>query len=157
MNVNIYRYEGDNRVADKSNGITLLGNYSATYLKEPESLRSINLRIQYTTPEERNTLLNSNYAYITELNRYYYIRPESIIDLGGIITLSLEEDDIMTNLSEVLQLVCVVERQENEFNTYLPDNQYKVYGYSRIQTFPLPNGFNNHGYEKFILAIAGAV
>lgn len=157
MTVYFYNYAGDFRKCDKSAGLTLLLTYNATYLKEPESLRKVNLRIQYADATDKGKLLSSNYCYIEELGRYYEIVPESVLELGGIIVMSLIEDDIMTNLSEVMRLTCVIERQENEYNTYLPDDKYKVYGYSRIQTFPLPNGFNTHGNEKFILAIAGGV
>ncbi len=157
MVVRFYRYTGDFRKCNKSDGLTLLLTYNATYLREPESIRSINLRIQYANAEDKAKLIDANYCYIEDLGRYYEIRPESILELGGIIVMALEEDDIMSNLSEVMALECVIKRQEHEYNTYIPDDIYKVYGYSRIQTFPLPSGFNTHGNEKFILAVAGTI
>lgn len=152
MVVKFYRYTGDFRKCDKSSGLTLLLTYNATYLKEPESLRSINLRIQYADTEDKRKLLQANYCYIEDLGRYYEVRPESVLELGGIIVLSLTEDDIMSNLSEVLALECVIKRQENRYNTYLNDEKFKAYEYSGIQTLPFPNGFNTQSY---ILSIAG--
>lgn len=156
MTVNFYNYAGDFRKCDKSGGLTLLLTYTATYLKEPESLRKVNLRIQYADATDRGKLLSSNYCYIEELGRYYEIIPESVLELGGIIVMSLIEDDIMTNLSEVMALDCVIKRQESKehSNSYLPDPNYKIYDYTRIQTKEFPSGFPS---EKFILAVAGAI
>lgn len=152
MTVKLYKYKGDFRKCDKSSGLTLLLTYNALYLKEPESLRNINLKLQYANVLDRSKILESNYCYIPDLKRYYLIKPESILEQGGIVTLSLEEDDIMTYLSDVMELTAVIKRQENQYNTYLNDDKYKAYEYSRIQTKYFPSGFNN---ESFILAVAG--
>lgn len=152
MNVDLYRYTGDFRKADKSSGLTLLLNYTATYLKEPESVRSIQLRLQYSDQATKNEILKSNMLYIPELSRWYEVRPESVLDLGGIVKLTCEEDDIMSNLSDVLNLRAVIKRQANRYNTYLNDEKYKAYEYSRIQTKEFPSGFTR---LAFILAIAG--
>lgn len=152
MDVKLYRYTGDFRKADKSSGLTLLINYTATYLKEPESVRSIQLRLQYSDQATKNEILKANMIYIPDLSRWYEVRPESVLDLGGIIKLTCEEDDIMSNLSDVLNLKAVIKRQENRFNTYLNDEKYKAYEYSRIQTLEFPQGFTE---QAFVLAIAG--
>lgn len=152
MNVDLYRYTGDFRKADKSSGLTLLLNFTATYLKEPESVRSIQLRLQYPDQATKNEILKANMIYIPDLSRWYEVRPESVLDLGGIIKLSCEEDDIMSNLTDVLNLRAVIKRQANLFNTYLNDEKYKAYEYSRIQTLEFPNSFTQ---QAFILAISG--
>lgn len=152
MVVKFYSYMGDFRKCDKSDGLTLLLTYNATYLKEPESIRNLKLRIQYANTNDKELLLKSNYCYIEDLHRYYEIKPESVLELGGIITVELEEDDIMSNLDDVLALECVIKRQENRFNTYLNDNKFKAYEYTGIETIPFPNGFTSQSY---ILTIAG--
>ena len=152
MRVDFYQYTGDFRKCDKSEGLTLLLTYNATYLKEPESIRSINLRIQYANQEDKAKLLKSNYCYIHDLDRYYEVRPESVLELGGILIMALEEDDIMSNLEDVLALECVIKRQEKRYNTYLNDEKFKAYEYTGIETIPFPNGFTSQSY---ILTIAG--
>ena len=152
MNVDLYRYTGDFRKADKTSGLSLLLNFTATYLKEPESVRSIQLRLQYPDQVTKNEILKANMIYIPDLARWYEVRPESVLDLGGIIKLSCEEDDIMSNLSDVLNLRAVIKRQANLYNTYLNDEKYKAYEYSRIQTLEFPNSFTQ---QAFILAICG--
>jgi len=152
MIVDLYRYTGDFRKANKKSGLTLLLNFTATYIKEPESVRSIQLRLQYPDQATKNEILKANMIYIPDLSRWYEVRPESVLDLGGIIKLTCEEDDIMSNLRDVLNLKAVIKRQENVYNTYLNDPNYKAYEYSRIQTLEFPGGFNN---EAFVLTIAG--
>lgn len=152
MRVDFYQYTGDFRKCDKSEGLTLLLTYNATYLREPESIRSINLRIQYANAEDKAKLLKSNYCYIHDLDRYYEVRPESVLELGGILVMALEEDDIMSNLEDVLALECVIKRQEKRYNTYLNDEKFKAYEYTGIETIPFPNGFTSQSY---ILTIAG--
>lgn len=152
MVVKFYSYKGDFRKCDKSDGLTLLLQYNATYLKEPESIRNLKLRIQYANTNDKELLLKSNYCYIEDLHRYYEIKPESVLELGGIITVELEEDDIMSNLEDVLNLQCVIKRQENRYNMYLNDEKYKAYENSRIQVKPFPNAFKS---QSFILSIAG--
>ena len=152
MLVKFYSYKGDFRKCDKSDGLTLLLQYNATYLKEPESIRNLKLRIQYANTNDKELLLKSNYCYIEDLHRYYEIKPESVLELGGIITVELEEDDIMTNLDDVLALECVIKRQEKRYNLYLDDDKYKAYAYSRIVTKPFPSGFDR---QAFVIAVAG--
>ena len=152
MTVKLYNYKGDFRKCDKSNGLTLLLTYNALYLKEPESLRNIKLKLKYADILDRSKILEANYCYIPDLKRYYLIKPESILEQGGIVTLSLEEDDIMTYLSDVMELTAVIKRQEKASNRYLNDDKYKALEYSRIQCKEFPYGFTS---QNFILAVAG--
>lgn len=153
MNVKLYRYKGDIRVANKSSGLTLLLEFPATYLKEPESIRNINLRLQYSDESTKNAIMSANYCYITELGRYYYIKPESVLSSGQIIILSLEEDDIMTNLSEVKSLRAIISKQETKYNLYVNDNNFKAYQNPLVFCRTFPNGFNS---DDFIMIVAGS-
>lgn len=153
MTVKFYQYTGDFRKCDKTDGLTLLLTYTATYLKEPESLRKVNLRIQYADATDKGKLLDANYCYIEELGRYYVIVPESVLELGGIIVMSLVEDDIMTNLSEVMQIRGIVSKQEKLYNLYLNDSSFKAYQNPLIFCREFPNGLTANEY---ILTIAGS-
>lgn len=153
MTVKFYKYTGDFRKCDKSSGLTLLLTYSATYLKEPESLRKVNLRIQYTDATDKGKLLGANYCYIEELGRYYEIVPESILELGGIIVMALEEDDIMSNLSEVMAVRAIIDKQESYYNLYLNDNSLRVYQNSLVYCRAFPAGLTAN---EIILTIAGS-
>lgn len=153
MVVRFYRYTGDFRKCNKTDGLTLLLTYNATYLKEPESIRSINLRIQYANAEDKAKLMQSNYCYIEDLGRYYEIRPESILELGGIIVMTLEEDDIMSNLSEVMAVRAIIDKQESYYNLYLNDNSLRVYQNSLVFCRAFPTGLTAN---EIILTIAGS-
>lgn len=153
MTVKFYTYTGDFRKCNKSDGLTPLLTYNATYLKEPESIRSINLRIQYANAEDKAKLMQSNYCYIEDLGRYYEIRPESILELGGIIVMTLEEDDIMSNLSEVMAVRAIIDKQESYYNLYLNDNSLRVYQNSLVFCRAFPTGLTAN---EIILTIAGS-
>lgn len=153
MTVKFYKYTGDFRKCDKSGGLSLLLTYSATYLKEPESLRKVNLRIQYADATDKGKLLNANYCYIEELGRYYEIVPESVLELGGIIVMSLVEDDIMTNLSEVMQIRGIISKQQHFYNLYLNDNTFKAYQNPLVFCRMFPAGLTAN---ELILTIAGS-
>lgn len=153
MNVDLYRYTGDFRKVDKSSGLSLLLNFTATYLKEPESVRSIQLRLQYPDQATKNEILKANMIYIPDLSRWYEVRPESVLDLGGIIKLSCEEDDIMSNLSDVLLLECIIKKQESFYNLYLNDGTFKAYQDPLIYCRDFPNGLTAN---ELILTIAGS-
>lgn len=153
MTVKFYKYTGDFRKCNKSEGLTLLLTYNATYLKEPESLRKVNLRIQYADATDKGKLLDANYCYIEELGRYYFIVPESVLELGGIIVMSLVEDDIMTNINEVMQIRGIVSKQEKFYNLYLNDNSFKAYQNPLIFCRSFPSGLTANEY---ILTIAGS-
>lgn len=153
MVVRFYRYTGDFRKCNKSDGLTLLLTYNATYLKEPESIRSINLRIQYANAEDKAKLMDANYCFIEDLGRYYEIRPESILELGGIIVMALEEDDIMSNLSEVMAVRAIIDKQESFYNLYLNDNSLRVYQNSLVYCRAFSAGLTAN---EIILTIAGS-
>ena len=153
MVVRFFQYTGDFRKCDKSDGLTLLLTYNATYLREPESIRSINLRIQYANAEDKAKLMSANYCYIEDLGRYYEIRPESILELGGIIVMALEEDDIMSNLSEVMAVRAIIDKQESYYNLYLNDNSLRVYQNSLVFCRAFPTGLTAN---EIILTIAGS-
>lgn len=153
MTVNFYTYNGDFRKCNKTDGLTLLLIYNATYLREPESIRSINLRIQYANAEDKAKLMSANYCYIEDLGRYYEIRPESILELGGIIVMALEEDDIMSNLSEVMAVRAIIDKQESYYNLYLNDNSLRVYQNSLVFCRAFHAGLTAN---EIILTIAGS-
>lgn len=98
-----------------------------------------------------DTFPTSNYAYIVEFKRYYFINDIKVID--DIYELSMSVDVLMTYNTQIKALTCVISRQENKYNLYLPDNAFKAYAYPQVQTKVFPEGFSNANY--FLLAVAG--
>ena len=83
---------------------------------------------------------SANYLFIQELG-YYYINNQI---LGNqCCYLVCEKDVLMSNKSEILNLVCFVLRNEYEYNLDIPDNllplQEKTVVYSRTDYNNAPN------------------
>lgn len=153
MKIEVYKSTADNRVVDKSNFMTIIFSNDNCVLKKDTSIMNIELSFSVTI-EQINKLKNCNYVYVQELESYYYIN-DIRFEKGNICTLICSEDVLMTYKNEIYLLDCIIERQENNFNTYLDDPEYKVYNYRRIQTLEFPNGFDKNNCQ-FILTIAGS-
>ena len=115
MYITLYRNGSDNRVLRKS--LTQISTPLSCDIYGSESIITPRFILEYvgSTP---------NYCYVAELNRYYYIR-DIVLAPGGQRILMCEVDVLMSNIDEILNLNCLVLRQENETlcNKYLVDNR----------------------------------
>ena len=98
----------------------------------------------------------SNYMYIRQFNRYYFINNiHSIRD--GLWQLSNHVDVLMTYKPNIRACKALIDRQEYSFNPYLPDNMVPLSNNNRQTIYRFSNGkeFNT---KHLILAVnAGAV
>lgn len=94
-----------------------------------------------------------NYAEIADFGRKYFINDIKVLRTN-LYEIHLHVDVLSTYESEIRNLTAVVKRQENNFNLYLDDSEFKVYNNSLIQT----NKFSNSGFTKnlqYVLVTAG--
>ena len=115
MYITLYRNSSDNRVLRKS--LTQVSTPLSCDIYGSESIITPRFILEYVGVE-------ANYCYVAELNRYYYIR-DIVLAPGGQRILMCEVDVLMSNIDEILNLNCLVLRQENETlcNKYLVDNR----------------------------------
>lgn len=66
-------------------------------------------------------LITSNYAYIEEFNRYYFI-DEIVSTINNLWRISMTVDVLMSFKDKILQLPAIISRQENSFNELLKDD-----------------------------------
>lgn len=85
--------------------------------------------------------VNVNYAYIHEWNRYYFIEDITSIR-DGLIEIKMRVDSLMSYKDSILELECLVERQENFYNLYIDDEKFICENRTQIQTLTFGNGFN---------------
>lgn len=103
-----------------------------------------------------DSYLSANYAYISELGRYYFIR-DNILSPGKQIVLQLEIDVRMTWADGIRGCSGVVVRSQSVGPTYFPDDKYpvdprRVWLESRIlsgHTFPVPED----GDRRYLIAV----
>lgn len=112
---------------------------------------------------------STNYVWISELKRFYYIRTWTMNN--GYITMSLEVDVLMSFRRELVASEVMVARVDNwidqatgtwhwpsapKGNYYLHDDKMKFNSYRNVRTLEFKDGFNKTT-QSFFLAIAGDV
>ena len=142
MNVIFYKNKSDKKYIDKS--IELIANVNCIF-KDDTTIKNPTLILSNISG-----LNQSNYLYIEEFERYYYIDNITYSQQRYYIECSC--DVLMSFSTGIKNCTAIIERQENEYNLYLNDEEYKVYQYPRVQTKRFTNGFDTN---SFILAIAG--
>ena len=83
----------------------------------------------------------SNYCYIPETEKYYYINPDYKIENQSVI-IALKEDVLMSFRSQLLTQTCTVSRNEQLSNAYLFDNGYQLLAYKNIVCKMFPVGID---------------
>ena len=151
MTVKFYENKADARRLDKTNYLIEKEQFKGVIFKDDTSIT--NPTIEFFGNDDFIARLNEcNYCYIVQLKNYYFIENIEAI-LGNGARVKLKNDVLMSNKDEIKTLECVIARQENKFNTYLNDDEYKIFSYPRIQLKKFATGFSNA--LKFILTIGG--
>ena len=146
MQVNLYYTPDDEHKLHKT--LTSIHNCVGS-LKDECSL--IDPVILLETAEA--TACRANYMEITDLDiiRYYFINDWKMYR-DGLLEVHATLDPLMTYESQIRQLNCTIARNENDADSYLYDENYKIDAYSNIVTKTFPNGFSD---ETLILITVG--
>lgn len=103
---------------------------------------------------EANNLTQYNYCYIPLFKRYYFIKDITVVR-NNLFRLFLDIDVLMSYKDEILNLDCIVNKQENNSTPYINDNSriYENRNFTSIINYR--NGFDDDG--NFILITAGGI
>lgn len=97
-------------------------------------------------------LLNINYAELSGfLNGYYFL--QSYEFNSGMLYVTLKKDVLMSYANGILSTTAIIDRNEKDFNFYIPDNSMTAKAYPQMQIKEFPNGFD--GNATYILVTAG--
>lgn len=143
--INLYNQTSDRNVISKTTGTVIL-SAADCIARDGFSVRSGAVTLQTDT-----NISKCNYAYISELGRYYYI-DDITIQRAGVYILDLTVDVLMTFASSIRALKGTIDRQESIYNGYIADYGYKALNYSAIVTKEFPNGMTN---DQLILMTVG--
>lgn len=96
-------------------------------------------------------LLEANYCFIEDLGYYYYMSEPTFSN--NRLLYNLTTDLLMTFKNDILQLKCIIARQQHDFNAYLTDNRFPVLNKQQVNTIDFPDGFPQH--DEVILVVNG--
>lgn len=95
----------------------------------------------------------TNYVYIAELERFYYIRNWTMEN--GYSILDCEVDVLMTYRRQLMNSGVVVKRNEFKRNNYLNDEKLVVNAPTRVKTIEFPTGFDKTKQVFYLAMISG--
>lgn len=147
FNIRIMVNNSASNVADKD--FTTVDTLTGT-LRNETSVTNPTIRLE----ADINTLAESNYFYIPQFHRYYFMSDirsirSDIVEISG-------HCDVLTTafkLGNLSDCGGIVKKQQNKWNLYLNDGSFKVYQNPIVTTELFPNGFTTFQY---VLAVAGS-
>ena len=101
---------------------------------------------------EGDNLSDFNYMYIPEFHRYYFITGITSIK-KGLWQIDGHCDVLESYKEQIKAQKAVVERQEQNYNLYLNDPEWKVYRNKEVLTRSFPSGFLDTGV--YYLTVVG--
>ena len=101
---------------------------------------------------EGDNLSDFNYMFIPEFHRYYFITGITSVK-KGLWQIDGHCDVLESYKEQIKAQKAVVERQENEYNLYLNDPEWKVYRNKQVLTREFPSGFLDSG--NYFLTVVG--
>lgn len=140
MTIDFFVNESENNAINKK--LTKIGSLSGTAREELEFTKNPTLLIQNVNDFN---LLNSNYVFIEEFNRYYFVTNFKFVR-NDLIELTVRIDVLMSFKNEILNLNVIAERSENLFSSYFVDNQKMAYNFPMVLTKKFSNGFDKLNY-----------
>ena len=135
----LYVVKDDKRKADKNLSNVIKENVIITYKDATEFIRPI-IVMDY---DGSWNMRDSNYIYLSDKNRYYFVEKHSF-QKGQKVVYELLVDVRTSHKEGIRALTCTVTRNEKLKNGYLPDSSYKTYAYEQIVCKAFPNKFSNN-------------
>lgn len=102
-----------------------------------------------------SSLAGFNYMYIADFGRYYFIDNIKLLH-NNLWEISGHVDVLETYKTAILANDAVIKRQQNMYNLYLDDPEFKTYNYERIQTLQFPGSAGMYKNLKYVLVVNGS-
>lgn len=142
MTITTYSNASEEHVLDKS--ITKINDNVSVVLKDDTNVLSP------TLITSQNISHTFNYIYISDFNRYYYVRNITYSQQRFYIECAV--DVLMSFNADIKSLELIANRSSSRFNVYQPDNSIPFLQKSIIATQKFPQGFSG---SSLILAVNG--
>lgn len=142
MTITTYSNASEEHVLDKS--ITKINDNVSVVLKDDTNVLSP------TLITSQNISHTFNYIYISDFNRYYYVRNITYSQQRFYIECAV--DVLMSFNADIKSLELIANRSSSRFNVYQPDPHVKFLQKSIVATQKFPYGFTGN---SMILAVNG--
>lgn len=147
MELRLYKNISEQNKINKTlkNELVLTGT-----LRETTSVIKPSITIELSNPT------TYNYVYIPQFKRYYYIN-NIISQRHNIWTLELNVDVLMSYKNDILDLRCVIDKQENQVDSNLINDGSYV---NQVDTFTEIAKYTGEVFKntpEYILITAGAI
>lgn len=155
MEVKLYSMSCEKNVVNKASHITLVDTLQGT-LREECSLLTPSIVIEIPSTALYN--INSfNYIYITEFNRYYYIKDVSSVR-ESLWRINLDIDVLYTYKDKILLHSALIDRQENTYNDMLVDDKVCVSSDYDFEVIEIDNSVFTDATsdESYLLTVCNA-
>lgn len=144
---NLYIINDDKRKLEKNLTNVIKKNVNIFYKDATEFIRPT-IILDY---DGTQNMRNCNYIYLSDKNRYYFVKKHSL-QKGKKVVYELLEDVRFSHREDIKNLTCTVARNENLKNGYLNDDNYNIQAYKQVVCKMFPNAINN---DSIILMTAG--
>lgn len=143
MVIKLYKNKSDNRVVSKDITLITTKNFS---FKDTTDIINPLVVIQ--------GIIDTNYAYIPDLKRFYFI---SNIDINnsGICTYHLSVDVLMSYRQELLNKYFLINRQEFNYNPYFVDTELLTRADKTIINVPIGTVGTDDTYNYYLVTTGG--
>lgn len=101
---------------------------------------------------EMDSLPNSNYAYIPDFNRYYFITDVTCVR-DGLFRISMKVDVLKSFASDIKNSKALVDLSESTSSPYIPDARATFNAYNNYYVKRFNSGLSKS--LKYILVVAG--
>ena len=148
MNVNLYRNTSETNKVGKT--LTPIGTVLDVVLKDQTSITDPVLLLSGI---DAAVLAGVNYIYIPVFLRYYLVKDITSVR-NGVWEIRCHVDVLESWKTQIKQNIAIVARQQEKWNLYLNDGQFKIYANPQIGFQVFPSGFDNQS-PCYVLAVAG--
>ncbi len=134
MTITLYKSGSERNILNRS--MTVVKSATAINATEVVNIETPDILINADP-----TLIGTDYAYIDNFSRYYFINSFEILN-GNQYLLHLESDPLMSFKGGILSSPCIAKRSTSKINPDIEDNQAAFKNIPKRIHFKMANGFS---------------
>lgn len=153
MSYNLTLYNNSSANNSLSKNLTQIQNLSVDFKEKNNNLQELDLII-YLAQQTRIRLINYATMFYNGITLKYFVKiyPETLGNNRYKIHLTL--DPLTTYKDDILNLNCIIKRNTNKYNLYVPDDRLPTLKKTQIQTKAFNHTFVP--YSSTVITLVGS-